>query len=118
MTNLLNFQVTDGIDDMLAEQYNRVVDSTLRGELSNTETLTANKTLSNVDFALQVLAPTAARDVILPAVAAANHPFYIVNASATYALTVKDASGTTIKTIAASGSAILASNGLAWYSFG
>jgi hypothetical protein len=118
MANLTEQRFNAFETTITAARLNKMLDATVRGELSNTETLTANKTLVDADFALQVYTPTAAREVTLPAVAAANHPFYIVNASATYALTVKNAGGTTIKTIAASGSAILASNGLAWYSFG
>lgn len=115
MTDLTNYRVTDGIDDVLAAQYNRVIDSIVRGELSNTETLAANKTLINADYALQVLSPTAARDVTLPAVGTTNHPYYIVNASASYALTVKNAGGTTIGIVPVSSAAMFVSNGTAWY---
>ena len=118
MTDLTTYRVTDGIDDVLAAQYNRVLDSAIRGELSNIQTLSANRTLTDADFALQVLSPTAARDVILPAVAATNHPFYIINASGSYALTVKNAGGSTIGTVAVSSSGSFASDGTAWHSFG
>lgn len=115
MTDLTNYRVTDGIDDVLAAQYNRVIDSIVRGELSNTETLSANKTLTNADYPLQVLSPTAARNIILPAVGTTNHPYYIVNASASYALTVKNAGGTTIGIVPVSSAAMFVSNGTAWY---
>jgi len=118
MADLTDYHVVDGVDDVLAVQYNRIIDSTVRGELSNIESLTANKTLMDSDFALQIFTPTAARDVTLPAIVAANHPFYIVNASATYALTVKNAGGTTIGTVAVSSSGSFASDGVAWHSFG
>lgn len=118
MTNLIDYRVTDGIDDVLAVQYNRVIDAAIRGELSNVETLAANKTLIDADYPLQVLTPTAARDVTLPAVAASNHPFYIVNKSASYELTVKNAGGTTIGTVAISSSGSFASDGTAWHPFG
>ena len=91
--DLNDYRVTDLVTQVQAVQYNRVIDATIRGELSNSETLTANKTLIDADYVLQVYAPTAARDVTLPAVAAANHPFSIVNTSALYALTVKNAGG-------------------------
>lgn len=115
MTDLTNYRVTDGIDDVLAAQYNRVIDSIVRGELSNTESLAANKTLTSADYALQVYTPTAARDVTLPAVGSTNHPYYIINASATYALTVKNAGGSTIGIVPISSAAMFASNGTAWY---
>lgn len=118
MTDLTNYRVTDGIDDVLAVQYNRVIDATVRAELSNIESLAANKTLVDADYPLQVLTPTAARDVTLPAVAATNHPFYIINASATYALTVKNAGGSTIGIVALSSSGSFASDAVAWHSFG
>lgn len=118
MADLTDYHVVDGVDDVLAVQYNRIIDSTVRGELSNIESLTANKTLTDADFALQIFTPTAARDVTLPAIVAANHPFYIVNASASYALTVKNAGGTTIGTVAVSSSGSFASDGVAWHSFG
>lgn len=118
MTDLINYRVTDGIDDVLAVQYNRVIDATVRAELSNIESLAANKTLVDADYPLQVLTPTAARNVTLPAVAATNHPYYIINASATYALTVRNAGGSTIGIVALSSSGSFASDGTAWHSFG
>jgi hypothetical protein len=118
MTDLNTYRVTDGVDDVLAAQYNRVLDSIIRAELSNTQSLTDNKTLADTDFALQVYAPTAARDVTLPAIAAGNHPYYIINTSASYALTVKNAGGTTIGTVAVSSSGSFASDGTSWHSFG
>jgi len=115
MANLNDFRVVAGVTQVKAIQYNRTLDSTLRGDMANTETLAANKTLVDADFPLQVLNPTAARDVTLPAVAASNHPFNIVNANAIYALTVKNAGGTVIGIVAASSSGNFASNGATWY---
>ena len=115
MTDLSNFRVTDNVTDMLAAQYNRVLDATLRGELSNVESLAANRTLTDVDYPLQILTPTAARDVTLPAIAAANHPFYIHNDSTGYELTVKNAGGTMIAVITADRSALIASDGTSWH---
>lgn len=114
MTNLNDFHVTDGVTDVLAAQYNRVIDSIVRGELSNTESLTGAKTLIDADYPLQVFTPTAARDVTLPAVGVANHPFWIVNASGTYALTVKNAGGSIITTITPSMACQVVSNGTTW----
>ena len=115
MTNLTDFFKTDDVDDVLAAFANALIASNLRGEMSNTETLAANKTLTDVDFALQIYNPTADREVELPAVADANHPFHIINVSATYALTVKNAGGTTIGVVAASSAANYVSNAAAWY---
>ena len=92
--------------------------SVMRASGANVQTLAANKTLVDADYALQVLTPTAARDVTLPAVASTNHPYYIINASATYVLTVKNAGGTTIGIVAISSSGSFASDATAWHSFG
>ena len=92
--------------------------SVMRASGANVQTLTANKTLVDADYALQVLTPTAARDVTLPAVASTNHPFYIINASATYVLTVKNAAAATIGIVAISSSGSFASDAVAWHSFG
>jgi len=92
--------------------------SVMRASGANIESLTANKTLVDANYALQIYTPTAARDVILPAVASTNHPFYVINASDTYALTVKNAGGATIGIVAISSSGSFASDGTAWHSFG
>jgi hypothetical protein len=115
MANLADYHVIDGVTEVLAEHHNSVIDSTIRGELSNIQSLAADKTLIDDDFALQVYTPTAARVVTLPAVATTNHPFYIVNSSATYALTVKNAGGTTISVIGVSSAGQFASDGAVWY---
>lgn len=115
MADLSNFRVTDFVTDVLAVQYNRVIDSALRGELSNVETLAADKTLVDADYSTQVYATSAARVINLPAIAAANHPFYIVNTSA-FPLTVKNAGGTTVDAISPGGSVILISDATAWRS--
>ena len=115
MTNLVDYRVTDLVTQVLAEQYNRIIDSALRGELSNSETLASDKTLIDADFALQIYAPTAARTVTLPAVAAANHPYYIINTSA-FLLTVKDAGATIIDYVYPGRSGVFVSSGAAWKS--
>jgi hypothetical protein len=115
MANLDNFRVTALLTRVLATQYNRVVDAIVRGEMSNSETLTANKTLVDADFAMQTYAPTAARNVTLPAVAAANHPFVIVNTSSLYALTVKNAGATIIGIVPPLSAREFVSSGSVWY---
>jgi hypothetical protein len=115
MANLTEQRFNAFETTITAARLNKMLEATVRGELSNTETLTANKTLVDADFALQVYTPTAAREVTLPAVAAANHPFYIANASATYALTVNNAGGTTIAVVAALAAGTFMSNAVGWY---
>ncbi len=84
--------------------------------IANVETLNATKTLVDADSSVQSYDPTAARDVNLPAVATTNHPFYILNRSASYTLTIKNASAATITTIVANGKALLISDSTNnWY---
>lgn len=119
MTDLNNFFYTDGVHDVLAAYVNQLVAGNLRGELSNIETLTANKTLTNANFPIQSVAASGAdRDVILPAVAAANHGFMIINRAATlYSINVKNAGGTIIYTLRPGAAAFFASDGTNdWYS--
>lgn len=116
MSDLNDFFYTDGVHDVLATYINALVAGNLRGQLSNTESLSANKTLVEADFPLQVYSPTADRSVTLPAVGATNHPFYIVNTSTSYTLTIKNAGGTTIGTIAPASYGSYLSNGSTWYS--
>jgi hypothetical protein len=115
MPNLNDYRVTDNVDDVLAVHVNRPLDATIRGELSNVETLAANKTLTDADFPFQVYTPTANRDVTLPAEDTDNHPFYIVNTSASYTLTVKNDGGSTIGKVPVSSGGIFASTGTDWH---
>lgn len=68
----------------------------------NTETLSANKTLTDRDAPIQFLDPGgAARDVTLPAEGNGNHPFIISNrADAAETITVKNDAAATIVEIA------------------
>lgn len=68
----------------------------------NTETLSANKTLTDRDAPIQFLDPGgAARDVTLPAEGNGNHPFIISNrADAAETITVKNDAAATIAEIA------------------
>ena len=54
----------------------------------------------------------------LPAIGSTNHPYYIINTSASYDLTIKDAGGSTIGTVVTSSSGSFASDGTSWHSFG
>ena len=81
--------------------------------------MTGNVVLTDASFPLLSYSPTAARDLTLPALATTNHPFYIINRSATYAITVKDAGAATITTIALSSTALIVSDGVNnWYVIG
>lgn len=87
MANLDDYRVTDGVDEMIAAQYNRVLDATFRGDMTNVEARSTTKTLVNSDFPYQEINPTSDIAVYLPAPGTANHPFQIIN------------SGTTLKTL-------------------
>ena len=85
---------------------------------ANRESITANKTLTHDDKAVQVLAPDAARDVLLPA--EKDGAVFIVanNAAGAFALTVKEDSGTTtIASVAQDGVGIFISDGTGWAGF-
>jgi len=57
--------------------------------LTNTETISATRALVDADLPVQRLTPSGAkRTVTLPAAAATNHPFYIINASTDYSLVI------------------------------
>jgi len=115
--------LVDGVDDILASHHNvayTVIEAMARGiplaDYTNTETLAATLTLTDADPPLQFLDPGGAgRQINLPAEAAANHPFYIVNeADAAETLTVKDDAGNTIDTVAQGEAKVFFSNGVAW----
>lgn len=116
--------VTDDVNDNLASYHNelktavdKLMSSTAYSSYVRTQSMTANVTLTDADFPIQSFSPTAARDLTMPTVATTNHPFYVVNRSATYAITVKNASAVTITTVAVSSSALLFSDGAnGWYS--
>jgi hypothetical protein len=92
MANLTNLRVTDGVTQVLATQYNRVVDSHLRGDAAQTLTMTTNLTLTADDYPLQYLNCNGAnRTVTMPAPGSTNHPFWILNTTAaTYTLTINN----------------------------
>lgn len=116
--------VTDDVTDNLAQYHNElktaidhVMSASPYSGYKNAQSMTGNVTLSDSDYPIQSFSPTAARDLTLPAVASTNHAFYVVNRSATYAITVKNSGGTTIGTVAAEASALYFSDGSnGWYS--
>ena len=89
------------------------------GEAGNAETTTAtgNITLADSNAKIQYINCNGAdRDVTMPAEAATNHEFVIVNTSgADYVLTVKDDGGGTLCIIDQNETGALFSNGSAWY---
>ena len=96
MTDLNDFNYTDGIHDVLAAYINQLVAGNLRGELCNTQTLSADLTLTNASFPTQNLTASGAnRNALLPVAAAANHVFVFRNAGASNNIVVKDSTGTT-----------------------
>lgn len=97
MTTLNDFSVADGITYVLATYYNKILGSVWRGDFSNSLTMTTDLTLTDGDTAIQRLNCNGANRVVsLPASAAGNHPFLLINTSASaYALTVKSNDGAT-----------------------
>ena len=91
MTDLNSFYKTDGVDDVMAEDMNRLISSSDYATFSNIETLTADKDLTDDDCPVQYLKTTTAdMNVILPEGATTNHKFVIYNqATSTYNLVVK-----------------------------
>ncbi len=85
---------------------------------ANRESITANKTLTHSDKSFQVLAPDAARDVLLPTEKDGLVIIVANNAAGAFALTVKEDSGTTtIATVAQDGVGIFISDGTGWSGF-
>lgn len=83
----------------------------------NTETLSANKTLTASSARFQFLDANGARDVILPAEASSEHLFFIIfetGGGSADGLTVKDDDGGTIITIGSGAAGLVACNGTVW----
>lgn len=116
MADYTDFDVTDLLDDATAAQYNAVLRSTIRGNMANTESLSAGKTLTDDDFTLQYInCNGAVRDVTLPAPAATNHPFFILNTTtAIYAITVKNSAGTIVGLLYPGDGGIFVSDSIAY----
>jgi hypothetical protein len=109
MTTITDFQVTDNVTDVLAAQYNLLLGSILRGEISNATTMAGTVSLLDSDTAIQRFNCNGAdRIVKLPAQAAANHPFFIMNVTAaTYILTVQNAAAAVLTALAPGGDYVL-----------
>ena len=119
MDDLSTYRKTDLVDDVLAADFNRLVDSALRGELSNTETLSADKTLTDAKPAGQYLNCNGAdRIVTLPAPATTNHPFYIFNnTSSLYTITVKNSAAVIVGLLYPGDGGLFVSDGVAYRLF-
>ena len=118
--------VTDGVTDNLAQYHNELktaadhaMSAAAYAAYGTPASMTGNVTLTDASLPILSYAPTAARDLTLPAVATTNHAFYVINRSGTYAITVKDASTATITTVAINSTAFLVSDGAnSWYPMG
>lgn len=99
MTTLNDFNYVDDSDDVMAVHVNNLVASSLRSEYKNAESLSATRTLLDVDTPLQRFDCNGANRIVkMPtADSVENHPYLIFNstASGTYTLTVQN-NGATI----------------------
>lgn len=114
MTDLTTYFKTDGVDDVMAEDMNRLIASSDYATFRNVETLTADKDLTDNDCPIQYLTPSGAnRNVILPDEATGNHKFIIMNPTGTsYSLVVKTyGSAATLATLSAGSMASFYSSG-------
>lgn len=115
--------VTDDLDDNLAEYSNEkktaiehVMSASAYAAYTRTQSMTGNVTLTDSDFPVQSFSPTAARDLTLPAVASTNHPFYVINRSGAYTITIKNSGGTIVYSLRDGQSIFLISDGAnGWY---
>lgn len=98
MTTLNDFNYVDDSDDVMAEHVNNLVAASFRSEYKNAETLSATRTLLDVDTPFQRFNCNGANRIVkMPtANSVENHPYLIVNstASGTYTLTVQNNGGT------------------------
>ena len=118
MTSLTDFIVTDDVDDALASQYNKLLGSILRAEISNATTMSGTVTLADNDTAIQRFNCNGANRIVkLPAYAITNHPYLIINAGASNTLDVQNNAGVSLLTIplAVGATALVIPDGTAGY---
>ncbi len=112
MTTLNTFNKVDNTTSVMAAHVNDLIATALRAEYSNVETLSATRTLLDVDTPIQRYDCNGAnRDVKAPtASTTTNHLYVIVNATASgsYVITLKNNSGSTTYATIAVGQAVLA----------
>jgi len=113
--------VVDGNDFPKATQINplylavtKIAFGTPVGDHVNRETLTANKTLVDNDYPLQSYDLSGSLSVTLPMVSSSNHPFYFVNRSELYELTINNSSGTAILILPTLSSGMAISDSFEW----
>lgn len=113
MTDLNTYYKTDGVDDVMAEDMNRLISSSDYSTFRNVETLTGNKSLTDDDCPIQYLTPSGAnRNVTLPDEATSNHKFIVMNPTGTsYSLVVMNYAGSTLSTLSAGTLAVFYSTG-------
>lgn len=118
--SLTAWRVTDDVDDHLAAQYNRAIDSTIRAEIVTSAAMSGTVSLADDDTPLQRLNCNGANRIVkLPAYSGNNHPFLIINVTAaTYTLDVQSSSGVSLLSAMlspAGGAALLLPDGAAGY---
>jgi hypothetical protein len=112
MTDLNDFIYTDGVHDVLALYVNKLVAGNLRGELTNVETMAADKTLTDADFPSQFLNPNGSNRVVkLPTKAAINHLFFVAHTGSANTVTVKNSDASVTLGVLAAGEVMLAVSG-------
>jgi hypothetical protein len=98
MTTLNDLNYVDDSDDVMAVHINNLMASTMRSEYKNVETLSATRTLLDVDTPIQSFDCNGANRIVkMPAAETVeNHPYLIANstASGAYTLTVQNNAGT------------------------
>lgn len=98
MSDLNDFNRVNDDDDVMAEDVNKLIAASFRSEFKNIETLSATRTLLDVDTPIQSFdCDGADRIVKMPtANTVENHPFLIVNStsSGSWTLTVQNNAGT------------------------
>lgn len=84
MTTLSSFNKTDGVDDHVAADVNNLIAASFRSQYKNVETISATRTLLDVDTPIQRLELGAADRIVKAPTAnsVTNHPYLIINASA------------------------------------
>ena len=120
----------DGFDDVMANDVGALQDAIIAAQtflaqvsmsprFANVASMTGNVTLTDASLPVLSYSPTAARDLTLPAVATTNHPFFVVNRSGTYSITIKNASAATIAILLPNKTITILSDGSnGWYVLG
>ena len=102
--------------NVLYDEVEKISLATMLSTYANTETLSANKTLTEADAPIQVLTPSGAnRDVVLPAISATAHPYTFHNPSASsYNLNIMLGSAVLILVAPGQSSQVIPAGATAW----